>query len=83
MAKQKQQSVIVKRDEKNPQSMELIADSIIEISKGFRRLSESRLKQRVIVLLIKDLTGVSMGDIEKVLNAAQQLEKQFIKPISK
>lgn len=71
--------VILKKDEKAPEPMEVIAASIIEVANGFKRLNECRLNKRVIILLIKDLTGLPMSDIEKVLNAAQQLEKQFIK----
>lgn len=80
MQKKTPQSVIIKKDEKNPEPMEIIAKSIIEISNAFKRMSSSALKPRTVYLLIKDMTGISMSDIEKVLNAAASLEKTFVKP---
>lgn len=71
--------IVIKKDEKNPEPMELIAASIIEISNAFKKMNSSQLKPRTIYLLIKDMTGISMGDIEKVLTAAQLLEKEFLK----
>ena len=79
MAKKALSPVTVKKDEKNPEPVEVIAKSIIEISRGFQKMKDSRLNQRAIILLIKDLSGVQMGEIEKVLNAAASLEKWFIK----
>lgn len=71
--------IVIKKNEKNPEPMELIAASIIEISNAFKKMNSSQLKPRTIYLLIKDMTGISMGDIEKVLTAAQLLEKEFLK----
>jgi hypothetical protein len=73
------QPVTIKKDEKNPEPMELIAKSIIEISAAFKKMNSCSLKPRTVFLLIKDMTGISMSDIEKVLNAAASLEKTFVK----
>lgn len=79
MAKSIQQPVTIKKDEKNPEPMEIIANSIIEVSRGFQKFNDSKLNKRAILVLIKDLTGLPMGEIERVLNAAASLEKWFIK----
>lgn len=79
MAKAKEQPVVVKRDEKEPEPIELIAACIIEISSAVRKLNASRVKSRTIYLLIKDMTGIPLGTIESVLNAAQSLEKTYLK----
>lgn len=79
MAKAKQQDVVLKKNEEADEPMEVISTAIIEVSRGFQKLSNSRLQQRVIVLLIKDITGQSISDIEKVLYAATRLENKYIK----
>lgn len=79
MAKAKEQPVVVKQNEENPEPIELIAASIIEISTAIKKLNASRVKARAIYLLIKDATGIPLGTIESVLNAAQSLEKTYLK----
>lgn len=79
MAKAKEQPVTIKKDEQNPEPMELIAASIIEIAAAVRKLQNGKLKPRVVHLLIKDMTSIPLGTIEKVLNAAQSLEKTYLK----
>jgi hypothetical protein len=88
MAKQvsKTQTITVKTNEENPEPMELIANSIIEISDAFKKLGNSRLKKRVIVLLLFDMLksrGVGINQIECVLDAAPMLEAYYIKQIQK
>lgn len=79
MSKKTQQPVTIKKDEQNPEPMEIIASAIIEVSEAVKKINNSRLQPRVIKLLIKDITGLSLTDIEKVLNAAASLENMFIK----
>lgn len=79
MAKAKEQPIVVKKNEDNPEPMELIAASIIEISAAFQKLNASRLKPRTLFLLIRDMTNLPLTTIEKVLNAAQSLEKTYLK----
>lgn len=80
MADKKQgHPITIKQDEKNPEPMELIAASIIEIASAVRKLHNGKLKQRVILLLIKDMTSIPLGTIEVVLNAIEKLEKTYLK----
>lgn len=80
MATRKQDHPItVKHDEKNPEPTEVIAASIIEIATAVRKLQNGKLKPRVVYLLIKDMTSIPLGTIEAVLNAAQSLEKTYLK----
>lgn len=77
--KNSEPKVTIKKDEKNPEPMEIIAGAIIQVSRGFKKINEGPLNQRVVVLLIKDITGLSIADIERVLNAAASLERKYIK----
>lgn len=79
MARPKKQVVTIKSDEKNPEPLEIIAKSIIEVSRGFQRMNESRLKRRVIVLLLHDMTGTPINHINTILDAAPKLEEHFTK----
>ena len=79
----KSQQITVKVNEENPEPIELIAKSIIDISNSFQRINESRLKRRVIILLLEDMTGVSITSINKILDAAPKLKDVYIKEIKK
>jgi hypothetical protein len=54
-----------------------IANAIIEISQAMKGINAGKLKQRAIIILIHDLTGVPFGEIKKVLDACSELSKEF------
>jgi hypothetical protein len=72
------QQITVLRDEHEPESVEVIAASIIAIAEAFERIERGPLTQRAIVLLLRDITGMSLGEITKVLDAVPKL-RQFVK----
>jgi hypothetical protein len=80
--KKKSQTITIKTDEENPEPMEIIAKSIIEISNAFEKMNNSRLKRRVILLLLRDMTNISISDIDVILNAAIKLKDHFLKDVA-
>lgn len=72
-------STVIKLDEKNPQPVELIAEEIQSISAAVKKISATKLERRVILLLIRDITKLSLETIDQVLKAAEDLEVYFIK----
>lgn len=54
--------------------------AIAGISKIGKRLKDSRLTDRAIILLIADMTGLGKGTIRRILNALPGLEAAFLKP---
>ena len=58
---------------------EPIVTAIQEVSNAMKKLKESKISDRVILLLIRDSTGMAMGDIENVLRAAANLSKKYLK----
>lgn len=72
-------SVSVVQNPGHPISTEVLADAIIELSKIGKALRDSRLSPRAQVLLIHDLTGVSMGTIAEVLRALPLLEGKYVR----
>lgn len=79
--------VVVKNDIADPVAQEILAQSIVVVSKGMKALLGGSLNERAIVLLIQDAAGgrgtISQEDIRKVLRAAAQLEETYIKPKKK
>jgi hypothetical protein len=79
----KTQTITVKTNEENPEPLEVLAKAIIEVSEAAQKFQNSRLKSRAILVLIKDMTSLSMRDIETVLNAAAKLKDVYIKELPK
>lgn len=75
------QTITVKTDEENPQPVEIIAQSIIDISNAFQKINESRLNRRALVLLIRDQTNLGMNEINLVLNIVPKLKDIYLKNV--
>lgn len=56
-----------------------IVTGIIELSEAMRKIDQSKLEQRVILLLLRDQTNMSLADIQTVLTACKNLSKKYIK----
>ncbi len=79
-------SITVKTNEENPESVELIADSIIKVADAFEKINKSSLTRRAIVLLLHDTIGsakITKKQIELVLDNAPLLKKYYVKQQSK
>lgn len=57
-----------------------IVTAIQEVSDAVKKLKASKVQERVILLLIRDMTNMPLGDIQNVLNAAAQLKSKYLKP---
>lgn len=82
----KTKTITVKTNEENPEPLELIAKSIIEIADAFNKIAASRVRKRVVVLLLFDMLknrGVGISQIEAILEAAPMLESYYIKQLPK
>lgn len=77
--KTQDQVITVKVNEQNPEPLNVIAESIIEVSEAFKRVQSSNLTERAIVLLLQDMTGLSQRDIKSVLEAAPKLSHYYTK----
>lgn len=58
--------------------LEIISTHIARLSELGQQLKNSRLKERAVVLLLRDLTGLALVDIEKILKAIPRLV-EFLK----
>lgn len=53
----------VVKDAANPEPLELLAKSVVEVAEGFEQLNRSPLNRRAIVVLLQD--GIGVGKISK------------------
>lgn len=78
----KAQNVKVIKNEEKPETPEVLAASIIAISKAFETLTSQGLTQRGIVTLLKGMTGmgdVSTSSIYLVLENLPKLASYYVK----
>lgn len=64
-----------------PETLDVLATEIINISHAMRALNSSRLKRRVIELLLSDASDVRITDVKTILDAAEQLDAKFLKKV--
>jgi hypothetical protein len=77
-----QPTPVVKRDEQNPEPVELIAKSIIDVADAARKMMASPLKIDAIVLLLHHSIGVrniTQYQIKQVLLHAAALKTNYLK----
>jgi hypothetical protein len=60
-------------------AMEKLATEIRSIDDAMRRLESGPVKKRALLILLKDLSGVSIGDIERVLKSMSNLRAEYLK----
>lgn len=70
-------SVAVKQDPENPVLPEVLASSIKKLADSVTMWHRAGLKQRVLVLLLHDLSRVGISDITCVLNSIAALEREY------
>lgn len=70
----------VKRNEIDPEPIEVIAKAIIETAAAMRRIEASSLKRDTIVTLIHAHSKVGKRDIEIVLQNLTMLDTLWLKP---
>ena len=72
----------IKKDEENPESVELLAKSIVQVAEGFEKVLASPLKERTLILLLHDCVGtskISKSQIKLVLEALPRLRGWYLK----
>jgi len=58
---------------------EPIVTAIQDVSDAVKKLQSSKIKERVILLLIRDQTNLPLTEIQQVLNAAANLKSKYLK----
>jgi hypothetical protein len=76
----KEVKVIQPQNKEDEIPVEILAQSIADISAGMKKLKASKLNDKALVLLIQDASKVSKTDINSVLEALENLERIYLKP---
>jgi hypothetical protein len=79
----KSKTITVKVNEENPEPLDILAKSIIDVAEAFRRIDSCRLTRKAIVLLIQDAIGstrITRQAIIDVLDYGPRLDKIYTKP---
>lgn len=71
--------VTILQNAENPETLELIAEAILNVSDAVKKIRAGRLTERALVLLIQDLSGVNQTNIMKVLKACEGLAAAYTK----
>ena len=80
MTKQKYPlTVTVKNDSETPAAIEVIAQSVIDVSEAMKKIRSGKLTDRALILLIQDTCGVNQSDIKRVLDACEVLGHRYTK----
>lgn len=75
-------TIKIKKTEEAPESVELLAQSIVQVSEGFQKILSSSLTQRALIVLLHDGIGashISKGQIKLVLDNMPRLKAWYIK----
>lgn len=58
---------------------ELLAQAILDVSEAAKKLLNSPLKRRALLLLLRDASGIGMDECGRVLDAAADLRRTYVK----
>ncbi len=75
-------NVKVKKNLENPETPEVLADSIIKIAKAFESLLTGPLTQDAIIALLRDMPGmqgIGKGEVKLVLNNLKKLRSYYVR----
>lgn len=62
-----------------PESTEILAAAITRLGEGMRRLEESGINEKAIIVLLQDATGLSKRDIKTIIDAQRRLAGWYCK----
>lgn len=75
-------TITVIKDAANPEPLELLARSVVEVAEGFEQLNRSSLNRRAIVVLLQDGIGagkISRSQINLVLDNLPRLKAWYVR----
>ena len=75
-------NIKIKKNEEQPESAELLAQSIIQVADGFQKVLGSALTQRALLVLLHDAIGqskITKNQIKLTLEALPRLKAWYIK----
>jgi hypothetical protein len=80
--KKENPKVQVVKDKENNINIKIMEQAIVDVAEAARKLLNSRLSKRAVIVLIRDSmpgSGMPFKDIETVLDCAARLDKSYLK----
>ncbi len=68
-----------KEEQRIKEMAEELATAVAKISRAMVVLSESRLRESTIVMLVAKASGINQNDTQRVLNGLKDLESYYLK----
>jgi hypothetical protein len=68
---------VIVKDLEHPEDDQILAASILRVSRAFTKLQEGGLNRKAIVALIHDDSSVSKTIIKRILDSLDDLEKNY------
>jgi hypothetical protein len=72
--------VTIAQDKEKPVEKVVLAQAILDISAAMKRLSQSPLNRRAILVLTSDASGVNRTTVDTVIDCLESLETKYLKP---
>jgi len=66
--------VKVIKTERQPETTEILAEAIVRIGDSVKKLNDSGLNRKAVVILLQDATKIPRCDIEAILDALPRLK---------
>jgi hypothetical protein len=63
-----------------PETTEILAEAIVRLGDAVKKLDQSGMNRKAIVLLLHDATKVGKRDIEDILDAIPRLKGWYCRP---
>lgn len=67
------------QDKEKPVSTQILAESIVELSTGIKKLLSGGLNDRAVEVLLRDSSNVSITDIRKVMKSLGTLAQNYVR----
>jgi hypothetical protein len=75
--------VVTQSPDVDPVPVEIIAESIVKISKAMEAISKTRLNRRALIVLISESSGTPRTHVKNVLDSLQQLAEDYLTKVPK
>lgn len=73
-------TISIKSEKENPVPVEILANHIRDIAEAMKKIDASRVRRRVVILLLRDMCPrITITDIENILDAMTDISKKFLK----
>jgi hypothetical protein len=75
----KRTRVSVVQDAEKPVEVSVLAQSIVDISAAAKRLAQSGLSRKAVVILLAHHCGLGQGTVKAVLDGIEELQATYLK----